>query len=67
MQKITISEGLIDELNDVVCSKALNRHIDDALEDRLFSLKESLGIGSTQQQMKIKKDQEMIRYIQLQN
>ena len=56
MQKITISEGLIDELNDVVCSKALNRHIDDALEDRLFSLKESLGIGSTQQQMKIKKE-----------
>ena len=66
MQKITISEGLIDELNDVVCSKALNRHIDDALEDRLFSLKESLGIGLTPQQMIIKKEKERRRKILLQ-
>ena len=49
LQKITMSEGVIDELKNIVHSNDLNNHIDDALEDRLFSLKESLGIGLTPQ------------------
>ena len=61
-----MSEGVIDELKNIVHSNDLNNHIDDALEDRLFSLKESLGIGLTPQQMIIKKEKERRRKILLQ-